>query len=359
MLDAMASNDKLVRWLDLITALLRHRFAVTFEQLSRDVPDYAHEGTASETLLRMFERDKDELRKAGIAIETVAGAEGDAMQYRLRPTGFYLPYLVLQGADRAPAAPAGVGYRELPRLALAPEEAAMLRRAAERVIDLGAPPLTADAQGALRKLRYDLPESLGVPDAAPPRADGRVFAQLVDAVERGKHVTFRYHSMTRDETATRTVAPYGLVFVTGHWYLVAQEADVDGVRLFRTTRMQDVKVNAASPAARDFEVPAGFDLKAHARSRQAWELGTGDTESIVVRFTGSGGDVTAALLAGEACDGPAVRRRFQVRRRDTFLRWVLSFAGEARPESPPEVVAAWRTLLHETRAAHGARPEGA
>jgi hypothetical protein len=35
-----------------------------------------------------------------------------------------------------------------------------------------------------------------------------------------------------------------------------------------------------------------------------------------------------------------------------FLRWVLSFAGDARPVSPPEVVEEWYALLRDTRAAH-------
>jgi proteasome accessory factor B len=44
-------------------------------------------------------------------------------------------------------------------------------------------------------------------------------------------------------------------------------------------------------------------------------------------------------------------RSFRVRRRDTFLRWLLSFAGDARPVSPPEAVTEWRALLTSARAA--------
>jgi predicted DNA-binding transcriptional regulator YafY len=145
------------------------------------------------------------------------------------------------------------------------------------------------------------------------------------------------------------------VYLTGHWYLVAHEPRVDGLRLFRTTRMRDVRVNSKAPATPDFTVPASFDLKAHARSRQAWELGTGDMEAIDVHFSGLGGDVSAALRLGEPLDAVpdgGTQRRFQVRRRDTFLRWLLTFAGDARPVAPLPVVNAWHALVTETLVAH-------
>jgi hypothetical protein len=120
-------------------------------------------------------------------------------------------------------------------------------------------------------------------------------------------------------------------------------------------------VNAQTPGASDFVVPAGFDLKAHARSRQAWELGTGDGEAIDVHFSGHGGDVTAALRLGEplpSAPASGTCLRFQVRRRDTFLRWLLSFAGDAAPIAPDAVVQAWRALVQDTLAAHSRTAEG-
>ncbi|MCU0618262.1 MAG: WYL domain-containing protein, partial [Gemmatimonadaceae bacterium] len=275
----MPATDKLVRWIDLITALLRRRYPVPFAELARDVPDYDHDGAPSEALQRMFERDKDELRRAGIAIETVAGPDGEPSTYRLRATAFYLPYLVLQDAARAPVRSSGAGYRELPTLALTPEDAAVLRRAAERVQALEEPALTTDARGALRKLRYDVA--------------------------------------------------------------------VDGVRRFRTSRMQAVTVNAKAPATRDFTTPSDFDLKQYAQARQAWALGSGDETPITVRFHGTDGDVMTARTIGAASDGfDAAHRTFAVRRRDVFLRWLLSFAGAAVPVHPPDVVQAWPADAH-------------
>jgi len=349
----MPSHDKLVRWIDLITALLRRRYPASFEELARDVPDYDYVGQPSDTLKRMFERDKDELRRAGVTIETVPEADGEPSRYALSAKAFYLPFLVILGAD-APAGTRAEGYRALATLALLPDEAAMMRRAAERVSLLDAAPLTEDASRALRKLRYDLPGELPAPPESAPASNGTAFRALVDATERAKRVTFSYHSMGRGEQSVRTVEPYGLVYLTGHWYLVANDPTLGEIRHYRTSRMREVKANTRQPGTADFTVPLTFDLKRHARSRQAWELGTGDLEVIDVLFRGHGGNVTAALQLGEhlADEGAEPRLRFHVRRRDTFLRWVLAFAGDAEPVAPPEVVDDWRTLVRDTLAAH-------
>jgi hypothetical protein len=143
--------------------------------------------------------------------------------------------------------------------------------------------------------------------------------------------------------------------------------------------MSRVKVNTEQPNTPDFDAPPNFDLRAHARSRQAWELGTGDTEQIDVRFVSHSGDVTTAMQHAEQVLHDAANSelphsalphsalphsalphsalphsalRYRVRRRDTFLRWLLSFAGDAEPIAPPAVVADWRALLTATRDAH-------
>jgi len=246
----------------------------------------------------------------------------------------------------------------------------MLRRAAERVRLLGEPLLTHDANQALRKLRHDLPDEF--PADPAPVADATGFAVLLDAVQRRKTVTFSYFSIGRGDTAERTVHPYGLVFVTGHWYLVAHEPAANGLRRFRTSRVQQVRVNSRHPATPDFTTPADFDLKSHAKSRPSWALGDGDTEEVEVRFVNRGGDVTAAARHGEQILTDASRERtpdqhdpdtmllrFRVRRRDTFLRWLLSFAGAAVPVSPPAVVTDWHQLVRDTLHAHRTTGEAA
>src|SRR5688500_15007232 len=103
----MPREPKLQRWTDLIAALLRRNYPVTFEDLSRDVPAYQRPDKKREVIMRMFERDKDGLRAFGICIETVPPKdEGEAAGYRIDRKEFYLPYLSLAARDgKAAAAP--------------------------------------------------------------------------------------------------------------------------------------------------------------------------------------------------------------------------------------------------------------
>jgi proteasome accessory factor B len=368
----MPAADKLHRWLDLISALLRRRMPATFDNLRADVPAYDGQDVKADSVLRMFERDKDELRELGVPIETVPTSDGDSA-YRLKPGNFYLPLLsiceaMLPGSTevrQVPRRPDGLGYASLPNLVLTPDECLMLQRAAARVKGLAHSELADDATRAMRKLQFDvetfaieLPSAATVAHAA---ADSEDFEVLGDARALRKCVRFAYHSMGRDQVAVRTVEPYGLLFLTGHWYLVACDVSSGGVRQFRVSRIRDATLVNSQRQHPDFELPAGFDLAAHAASRQAWELGDGDGIDAVVAFRGQTGQVLQGLQLGTPI-GPSSsdvttpdvqdRRRFVVRRRDPFLRWLLTFAGDARPASPPQLVDEWRALLTATRTAH-------
>ena len=135
----MPREPKLQRWTDLIAALLRRNYPATFEELARDVPAYSGESKKKDAVMRMFERDKDELRSFGISIDTVQfdGDEGEASGYRLDRKGFYLPYLALASREGKPGSkPRRVdkyGYRALASLVFEPDELEIIAAAAARV----------------------------------------------------------------------------------------------------------------------------------------------------------------------------------------------------------------------------------
>src|SRR5688500_19628514 len=88
------SEQKLQRWVDLLAALLiRQRYA-PFDELAKDIPGYAAANAQRDSVMRTFERDKDELRRFGVPIETVKDGEGETLGYRLDRKAFYLPYLM-------------------------------------------------------------------------------------------------------------------------------------------------------------------------------------------------------------------------------------------------------------------------
>lgn len=171
-------------------------------------------------------------------------------------------------------------------------------------------------------------------------------------------MAFTYHGIYRDETTERDVAPCGLVFQSGHWYLVGHDALRDDVRVFRLSRMEDLRPNTSSPGTPDFEVPDDFRLSDHV-SREAWELGGPEEEPVearvLFRFPRSlwAERNDRGELVEERPGGGAVRS-FEVRQVDPFLRWILSLEGDAEILAPPELRRALRDRARQVLALYGA-----
>jgi len=387
------SEQKLQRWVDLLAALLvRQRYA-PFEELAKDVPGYDIAHAKHDSVMRTFERDKDELRRFGVPIETVEDGQGETLGYKLDRKAFYLPYLMVSGHERAAQIerrPQYDGYRALQTLAFEPDELDAIMEAAARVRALGDPVLAGEADAAIRKLALDLPLGSVLHDMAadvaaanaspaavvsmrelseppterltrfvravivPPRRqpDASVFDRLSEALSRRKVVTFDYYAMERGERSSRTVESYGLFFVSAHWYLAGRDVDRDGLRNFRLSRISAVQVNPKKSQSPDYEIPLDFSLRDHAQAREPWEIGDGAAITAIVEFIATTGATQAALRLGRPVEGEGKesdnRRAFDVRRPEAFARWLLSFGGDARPVEPASVRAEYERIAAAT-----------
>jgi proteasome accessory factor B len=347
------AQAKTARWLDLIAFLLQRKYPVDRDEIFRRVRGYGLEPDdagprAREAARRKFERDKDDLRGLGIAIETLPlahrAADQSAAAYRLRPAGFYLPYFELdQGAPPAPHP-----YADLPRVPLSRREARVLDRATRRLAQRAEFPLVEAARSLRRKLAFDLPLSdpaveRMLADPLPPQGQAALDV-LQRAVAQRRAVTCRYYSFHRDQEADRDIEPWGLFFERGRWYCVGRARDRDAARVFRVDRMRQANL---LPGEEPFEVPAGFDVREYL-GLQPWEMGDEPTVVVRVRFgfpqsrwvlnEGRGRVVEPALE-----DGGAIVE-FEVKDLDGFLRWVLSFRHQATILEPPEAAAALAEL---------------
>jgi proteasome accessory factor B len=360
------ASVKLQRWIDLLAALLTRKYPATLDQLFREVPAYAAAGLdpktkAYQSARRKFERDKDELRGYGIPIETRTTHDDEIEGYVLDRREFYLPYLSLhqRAGTTTPKRPAQFGYAALRSLTLDADELAAVADAARRVRSLGDPDLADAATSAMRKLAFDLPvDAANTSDdpeivPQPTGAERATFTRLADALDRRKRVTFGYRSPRGDSITDREVEPYGLFFLGHQWYAAAREPSSGVVKNFRISRISRVTVNDQRAQTPDYTVPAKFELREHARSRQAWELGDAGATDVVVRVRSATGAAAAAAQLGEPVSEQPDRRRFQVRRPDAFARWLLSFGGELEPVEPPEAVENFRRLVSETLALYG------
>jgi predicted DNA-binding transcriptional regulator YafY len=238
----------------------------------------------------------------------------------------------------------------------------MLIRAARCARSVGDDTFAHDAESAISKLTYDFGVALGSV-AGESERDAAVdtdahsapaLRALGDALLRRKTVTFEYHSMNRDAVDRRTVEPYGLFFASGHWYLAGRDTSLGALRKFRLSRIRDLAKNAKKPQTPDYEVPKDFNLAAEARSKEAWELGDQAPEDMIVEIRGDS-SATAVGSLGDAVEGAPNRRRFRVRRADSFVRWIMSFAGAVAPISPPSLVEHYDRVVAATLAQYNER----
>jgi len=355
-------NSKVRRWVELISALLGARRPLTFLEIAGKVPAYMVNGEPLRSRAdaaapkRAFERDKDELRDLGVPIESVSELGDEDFLYSLRVADFYQPYVHIvsaRGVQRADKVTRG-GYQSVQSLNFDPDELQIIAAAAARTVQIGDANLAELARNAMRKFAYDQPigaiEGRSDDVHVPPRtvADARLLSSLGSALFKRKRLTGQYHSMGSATPSERTVEPYGLFYVSGHWYLCARDVDKGELRNFRVSRMSSVRANASAPNTRDYDIPSEFSLREHAKSRQAWEIGDVDSSDALIEFRGQSGATMAARAIGEPVDGSDARRRFRVRRSDNFARWLLSFAGEVAPVAPDTLVHEYQQLVQAT-----------
>src|SRR5689334_5179103 len=201
------ADAKLQRWVDLIAALVSHRFGTTLTELESFVPGYGGDQTDA-TRARMFERDKDELRALGIPIRVRANdtEDGEEQRYYIRASELYLPYLSPSARIRGKPSVPPAGYRSLPTLVFEPDELSALIQAARVTKSAGVDALSSDATSAIQKLTYDLGAAIGSAvgesdDHAvrlPEQGTAPTVTTLGDALLRRKTVSFAYRSMNRD-----------------------------------------------------------------------------------------------------------------------------------------------------------------
>lgn len=350
---------KLQRWIDLVACLAKHQFPVERAEIWKQVPAYflGVDGSAQQkaTVRRTFERDKDELRSLGVPIESVVQRRGygteEVVAYRLA-RGYRLPVLKLLQAGR-PAeldeSPSGAARhaRVAMHFPLARHEADAALRGLQEISTLPAFPWAADARSAFRKLATDLESAVpaGTPVLYTPDPEAVGTSRLLDslsvALRRRKRVTFQYRGMSRSEETSRRVRSYGLLFEFGKWYLIGHDDDREDVRIFRVGRMSQLAVNSRLPGTPDYSIPASFRLADYS-GLKAWELGDMQAEPEeadilfrVPRSSWAERNGFGELLERRPCGEQL--RRFRVRNRNAFLRWIMSLLGEARIVAPSEM----------------------
>lgn len=249
-------EDKLIRQLSLLSFLLSRPRPFTAREVQESVEGYAD--MTDDTFARRFHGDRADLAKIGIEVGVLGSAdttEGDAAQlYYLRPADFRLPAVEFTPAEQKAL-----------YLALAVLDG---RFAYARPLRLALISILHGRQDLLREELDQLPVAFAPDEDA--RLAGRQLSRLEDAVSRGKTVCFAYPG-AEDPPQDRTVDPYSLFLIQGHWYLVGRDHLRDALRTFRVGRIAG-SVRFPTEKPRDFVVPQDYDPEQY-RARPPWLIG--------------------------------------------------------------------------------------
>ena len=232
-------SRKSERLVNLTIALLGTKSWLSRSQIFSSIDGYEGETDAKE---RMFERDKDDLRKLGIKIEVGSYDPlfDDEAGYRIRPDSYRTDIQ-----------------------AITPRELSLISLATS--IWQGAV-LDSSALSALIKLK-----SLGIEsdlDAIPAiepqiHVSDQNLAFIVDAIAHRRPISFIYiaQDLSRQE---RVLEPFGAGTKGGYWYVAGNDLDKDEVRVFRLDRI-DSKISFQGKSS-SYEIPSGFSMAAHLES---------------------------------------------------------------------------------------------
>ena len=316
-------TEKVERLVNLTIALLETPGALTLEQIRGRTRYYAEGDRRSAR--RMFERDKDELRRLGVPIETVTLAHGEEQAYTIGRRAYELPDVELSAEEVAALALAV-------RLAGGDDTALALAKLAARAPD----PAQLEA-GARTRV-----------EVSPEPIDA-----VADAVVERRVLSFGYRAA--DGTAgRRRVDPYGVVQRRGAWYLVGRDHARDAVRAFRLDRMTDRPTPEGPPAAflppDDLDVAAAVAPPAQAGVEVTLAVDAAARWAVEVR---------GARDTGRTHHGRAVLTLDELHPvRDRA--WVLGLGPGVEVLGPPELCTAVREALVAVLRAHavGDQPAG-
>ena len=221
-------SRKSERLVNLTIALLATKRYLTKSEIFRTVEGY--EG-APEAMERMFERDKDDLRSLGIAIElgTFDPIFEDEAGYRITPSSYQLNLGELDGTDIALLSLAATAW----------SGAALERESTSALIKLASMGIDSDSE-ALSLLT--------------PLVSGtdQNFALITQAIVRRSEIEFEYLSADLS-SQVRKIAPYSMRGQSGSWYLVGLDLEKDSLRTFRLDRI--ISEAAVSKKVNSFEIP--------------------------------------------------------------------------------------------------------
>lgn len=236
------SSDKTERLINLTLGLLSSKRYLTKNEIFKNVAGYSG---SPETMERMFERDKDELRSLGIEIEVgqLDPLFEDEQGYLIKSTNIQIQPNEFTKEEILLMLMAGNLWRESTLANL--------------------------SENALIKVA-SLDGGIGFNTVALPFINDEdfnlaTFEKIIEAMLNKNWISFSY------KDKKRVVAPMGLKNVRGFWYLLGKEDDLD-MKIYKIIRIQsDVKTEISKQS---ITRPSDFDLDKYLQQNLRGEMRT-------------------------------------------------------------------------------------
>lgn len=310
------------RLLNLLIALTATRVRMTKQQIRSSVYGYdqgihGEDAKADAAFERMFERDKEDLRRLGVPLQTVTdAANGGDIGYQIDASASTMEPIDVTPAELAVLSLAADYWRDA---ALGPDARQAVTKIASRVQHESIPELPFGARATGSRA------ALGV---------------IAEALHDRRSIAFDYASSS-SPPSSRVVDPWRIVMSGGTEYLVGRDHGAEAARTFRLSRILGAVRQTGEAGA--FERPAEVPLGSLAPGEVA------GTATIALRPEAG----NALRLAGTAAgtDGEWDLVEVPYRHLDALRADVLALAGAARAVSPPQLVDSIRAFAEAAREA--------
>jgi len=236
------------RLINLTLALLSVKRYLKKQEIFKVVEGYSG---SFESMDRMFERDKADLRNLGIEIEVgeVDPLFEDEPGYRIRESDYYLNLPELSSSELALIAMASEMWRIEGR--------------------------NSEVQSFVTKMHsLGIPTDCGIqqPVNFQLRSLPRYFDSIQKALTESRVLKFHY----RQDPKVRVIEPYRLFVWQGSWYLIGLDVNLSEIRTFKLDRIKELVEIGKEDS--QFQVPTDFKVNDHLPSEV-------ELEKVIIRVT--------------------------------------------------------------------------
>ena len=236
------------RLINLTLALLSVKRYLKKQEIFKVVEGYSG---SFESMDRMFERDKADLRNLGIEIEVgeVDPLFEDEPGYRIRESDYYLNLPELSSSELALIAMASEMWRIEGRNS-------EVQSFVTKMHSLGIP----TDRGIQQPVNFQL------------RSLPRYFDSIQKALTESRVLKFHY----RQDPKVRVIEPYRLFVWQGSWYLIGLDVNLSEIRTFKLDRIKELVEIGKEDS--QFQVPTDFKVNDHLPSEV-------ELEKVIIRVT--------------------------------------------------------------------------